>query len=254
MPKVWEKFCSPCCRASLQIDEEDFLTCSSCHHPFRMESYGPDLMPPSIEDRYRSYPTWQSVQEALTQWRKRTWDGSAQAKELTRVAQCMADDFLDRLALHGQVLDIGCGSGWIAEYHQARGCIYAGIDPMPSQKEYPFPFASAVSDCLPFRDHVFDGCVFYSSIDYSLSIEETLKEAWRVLRPGGIMGISTPIQRTKEFTGERLHHYRFLAGEIEDLIATQFAAQAETHQYRENNAFIRVQKPADAMASAGRKA
>jgi SAM-dependent methyltransferase len=216
--------------------------CVLCGYTYPLESWGPDLLPPSFESRYQSYATWRAVQEALSSWRKRTWDGTAQAQERSRSNERLADEFLERVAPAGRVLDIGCGNGWIAELCRDRDCESAGIDPMPSRPDFAFPFARAVSDCLPFEDGTFDCCIFLSSIDYSLSIEETLDEARRVLRQEGVLGIATPIHRTKEVDGERLHHYRFLSGELEALIAARFGVHPTTSWYQENYAFIVAHK------------
>lgn len=100
MTVVWEQFRSPCCRKPLEPGG-GVLGCMSCNHAYGIESYGPDLMPPSIESRYESYATWRSVQEALSNWRKRTWDGSTQAKERTRSNELMGEEFIARFSPRG---------------------------------------------------------------------------------------------------------------------------------------------------------
>jgi ubiquinone/menaquinone biosynthesis C-methylase UbiE len=200
-----------------------------------------------VESRYPSFSSWRSVQEALAAWRKRTWDGSASAAQKTRSNETVAEDFIKHFQPFGRILDIGCGTGWMGPLYAKRGCEYAGIDPQPLQPSFPFPFLRAVSDCLPFADESFDACAFHSSIDYSLSIQATLVEVLRVLRPGGRLGIATPIHSTKEPVGERLHHYRFLEGELEGLVSEVLQSPVEIHRCRENFVFMRAQKPAPVL-------
>jgi ubiquinone/menaquinone biosynthesis C-methylase UbiE len=244
---IGPKVRSPCCCVLLAGEGGRALVCQKCCHSFPLESFGPDLMPPSVESRYPSFSSWCSVQEALAAWRKRTWDGSARAAQKTRSNETTAEDFIGHFQPSGQILDIGCGSGWMGRLYAERGCEYAGIDPQPLQPSFSFPFIRAVSDCLPFADESFDACAFHSSIDYSLSIETTLVEAFRVLRPGGRLGIATPIHGTKEPVGERLHHYRFLEGELERLVSEVLQSPVEIRRYHENFVFMRTQKSAPAL-------
>jgi ubiquinone/menaquinone biosynthesis C-methylase UbiE len=120
---------------------------------------------------------------------------------------------------------------------------FRGIDPMPLEEDYSFPFVRGVGDRLPFADGTFDSCYFFSSIDYALSVETTLAETSRVLKPGGVISIATPIHTTKQVDGERLHHYRFLAGELEDLVARGFFNDVTTLAYRPDYHFLRGRKP-----------
>ena len=113
---------------------------------------------------------------------------------------------------------------------------------MPLEENYSFPFARGISDRLPFADGTFDSCYFFSSIDYALSVETTLAEAHRVLKPGGVIGIATPIHSTKQVDGERLHHYRFLAGELEGFVARAFFDDVTTLVHRPDYHFLRGRK------------
>jgi len=94
----------------------------------------------------------------------------------------------------GRVLDLGAGTGAAMPVMGEREVI--AIDPVPEMLA-PNPAAKvvAVGEALPFRDASFDG-VFSAYVFRNLrSIDETLSEVERVLRPGGklvVIGLGRP--------------------------------------------------------------
>lgn len=230
---------SPCCAAPLTKPAPGTLVCGSCAERFPLRAFGPDLMPPGLESRYARLPQWQAVQQALAAWRARTWTGTPAATARTDGTVRLAEAFVSWAGIAGAVLDIGCGGGWLQR--MMPDAIYHGLDPMPADQAYRFPFVRALADRLPFPDGAFDTCCFFSSIDYAIDIDATLAEARRVLKPGGRLAIATPIHLTKEVSGERLHHYRFLAGELDDLVLRSFHDVAAL-VYQPGYHFIRARK------------
>jgi ubiquinone/menaquinone biosynthesis methyltransferase len=174
---------SPCCGVRLDARDAGTLACGGCETSFAMRTFGPDLMPPDVVRRYDSYPQWQAVQEALTAWRTRTWTGTPAAAARTDRTVQLAEAFVAWAGIGGDVIDIGCGGGWLRR--MMPGAAYHGLDPMPIDQEYPFPFVRGIADRLPFPDASFDTGCFFSSIDYAIDIDATLAEARRVLKPGG---------------------------------------------------------------------
>jgi SAM-dependent methyltransferase len=199
-------------------------------------------MAPRLEQDHPAFSTWAEVQAALARWRQRTWDGTAAAAARTHETRERVGRFLAALAIEGEVLDVGCGSGWIGELVATGTTTYAGVDPQPLSETFPFPFVRAVSDRLPFADESYDACLFFSSLDYSLAVQPTLAEAHRVLRPGGLLAVATPVHTTRVSGGERLHHHRFVAGELEACIGAAFGGRPETHAERETYHFIWTRK------------
>lgn len=88
--------------------------------------------------------------------------------------------------LRGHVLDIGCGPqpvpSYLAHYPAER---IVGIDPISRPEDHPFRFVSGVGEYLPFADASFDVLVSGTTLDHYYLLDQGLREAARVLVPGG---------------------------------------------------------------------
>lgn len=88
--------------------------------------------------------------------------------------------------LRGFVLDIGCGPqpvpSYLADYPPAR---ITGIDPISKPEDHPFAFVPGVGEYLPFADASFDVLVSGTTLDHYYLLDQGLREAARVLVPGG---------------------------------------------------------------------
>jgi len=94
------------------------------------------------------------------------------------------------------ILDIGCGNGRFYPFFKDRGGKYYGIDNSQSligiaRGNFPgAEFAVADALALPFKDNKFDLAVSIAVLHHIPSKEFRkmfFKEAWRVLKPGGIL-------------------------------------------------------------------
>lgn len=99
------------------------------------------------------------------------------------------------------VIDIGCGAGTQSRFWADKGHNYLGVDinePLvmlareraaAEGRKARFEVSSATQ--LPFADASFDVCLVPELLEHIADWESCLKEAARVLRPGGMLYVST---------------------------------------------------------------
>jgi SAM-dependent methyltransferase len=95
---------------------------------------------------------------------------------------------------HGsELLDIGCGTGWLAEHFPN----YTGIDGSNEAVAIATGLGrnvilGNVEDRLPFSDEAFDAVVMKDLLEHLAEPLGLVREARRVLRPGGLVFASSP--------------------------------------------------------------
>jgi len=129
------------------------------------------------------------------QWRirSRTWDAFA-----ARVLAPMAREAGRPL----RVLDLGAGNGWLCYRAALLGHDPTAVDVRDDAVDglgaaagydahlpHPFGRVAASFDALPLREGAYDVAVFDASLHYALDLEDTLREAARVVRRGGRIAI-----------------------------------------------------------------
>jgi SAM-dependent methyltransferase len=125
----------------------------------------------------------------------------------------LALGLLDRYGRGGELLDVGCGTGVVSRELQARGRVtsldfaslaleYAARRSLPRLVK-----GDAVE--LPFRDDSFDAIVGLDIFEHLENDDRAFAEAFRVLRPGGVLLLSVPAFRSLWGPHDvALHHFR----------------------------------------------
>ena len=139
-----------------------------------------------------------------------------------RTFSCFRDRALPSLEAGKSILDLGAGTGWLSNRLAHLGHEACAVDLSCNDQdglEAARHFDCAVQcvqaefDYLPFPAGSFDAVVFNASLHYSTDYATTLREALRVLRPGGSLVIlETPVYKV-EASGRRMveeRHETFL--------------------------------------------
>lgn len=137
-----------------------------------------------------------------------------------RVRACSFKTFLervvapleDRIPGRLKILDLGAGCGWLsyrlAEHGHSPAALdlrIGELDGLGALRHYPAPLMGVQAEFngLPFEAGLFELVVFNASLHYAADYAVTLREARRVLAPGGVLAIlDTPLYR--ESAGGRL--------------------------------------------------
>jgi len=94
---------------------------------------------------------------------------------------------------NAELLDVGCGTGWLAE-HFTR---YTGVDGSPdavaiaAERGHDVRLAD-LTDPLPFDDLSFDAAILKDVLEHVPDPVPTVREVHRVVRPGGRVFASSP--------------------------------------------------------------
>jgi len=136
-----------------------------------------------------------------------------------------------------RILDLGCGAGRTTQALWRAGWKTYGLDlsdPLlrSAQRRFPgLPLLQADATALTFAAQTFDAVLFsFNGIDYiypETAREQCLSEAFRVLRPGGVLILSTHNMLGAMFSGGYLYARGYLN-------ALKFVAeQAGNSRFRE---------------------
>jgi SAM-dependent methyltransferase len=97
-----------------------------------------------------------------------------------------------------RVLDIGCGIGTYVEKFRALEAKAFGVDvdvervTRGRHEKNLDTLALSVSEQLPFATDVFDGVLLHEVIEHVNNDRETIREAHRVAKPGGVVIVFAP--------------------------------------------------------------
>ncbi len=142
--------------------------------------------------------------QAVTARQKEVW-ATGDFHEIARQNVVMAEALCAAVDPHGgeRVLDLACGSGTAALVAARRYCDVTGIDYVPALIErarqraaaegFDMAFQVADAQALPFRDGSFDVVLSVYGVQFAPDQERAASEMLRICRPGGRIGLATPI-------------------------------------------------------------
>jgi SAM-dependent methyltransferase len=128
------------------------------------------------------------------------------------------------------VLDSGCGDGYGARYLADSASVVVGADRSweairEARRDGARNLVLSCSDLesLPFRDGSFDVVCSFQVLEHFREPVPMLREAARVLRPSGVLVLTTPNQLTS-FSENPYHVKEYRPGELRDLVEPLFAS------------------------------
>jgi len=141
-----------------------------------------------------------------------------------------------------RLVDIGCGDGALSGVISMElGCQVAGVDPSDAAIRFATEefdrrglagqFVRADGYRYPFPDGAFDAAVCSDVIEHVQDPAALLAEIRRLLKPGGVLVLSTPIRFTEQ-PQDPLHVQEWFAGEFVGLCRPFFgepAGERHTH-------------------------
>ena len=157
----------------------------------------------------------EELRSLLIRYRRENWEGIQPADmQETLVDQILTDDgsqvlnqvaSLLQLPLEGRVLDVGSGVGTFVLACRRRGIRALGIEPdrigqgsrlsslrIARQRTAESLFVAGTGEDLPFPDGCFDLVTMNQVIEHVHDQKACLREAVRVLKPGGALYIACP--------------------------------------------------------------
>ncbi len=106
------------------------------------------------------------------------------------------------------LLDVGCGSAFVARYFQYTDCHVVSLDVARANAEKAVSkystknHAAVVADVfdLPFSENTFDCIVASEIIEHTVDPKKFMEALLKVLKPGGILILSTPYREKIEYS------------------------------------------------------
>jgi 2-polyprenyl-3-methyl-5-hydroxy-6-metoxy-1,4-benzoquinol methylase len=106
---------------------------------------------------------------------------------------------LDLRGARGVIVDVGCGSGRLRAALAGRAARYVGVDAV-RHDGFPAGAELVAADLdrepIPLPDGAADAAVALETIEHLENPRQLVRELARVVRPGGVVVVSTPNQRS----------------------------------------------------------
>jgi len=155
-----------------------------------------------------------------------------------RVSTDMTDNYVYQRSLlayieaakrvHGDVLELGTGAGYGIEHIASQAKRFVTVDKTDTQIDFEqYPNVEFQQLTLPslakFEDASFDFVITFQVIEHIEDDNEFLKEAARVLRPGGKLILTTP-NKKMSITRNPWHVREYTIEELKNLMQKYFSA------------------------------
>ncbi len=203
-PRLLESLACPHCKSRLVLSS-DQLQCQGCGRVFPIERGVPLLIESHTDDHFDYLQHYQKDAEIFDYFQERP---SGTAHEERRLAEYI----LDELGGSDSILDVGCGSAWVAKHFQGSGRFVCSLDATlintaKAIERYPKNYAAvvAVAFHLPFSDRAFGSIIASEIIEHVVDPAAFVAELFRVLKPGGSLVITTPTKNSFDI------HFAFTA-------------------------------------------
>jgi len=163
------------------------------------------------------------------------------------------------------VLDLGCNSGYGTNIlsNECKSIVGVDVSPMAIQtakskyKKSNLDFCVGDGIKLPFNDNSFDAITSFQVIEHLVDYENYFKEIKRVLRPSGILILTTPNAEIRVRPGNkpwnRFHVHEFVGKELDELLSKYFSFTQVIGQFAKKSTFLveynRCIKARDAITS-----
>jgi len=138
-----------------------------------------------------------------------------------------------------KMLEPGCGRGEFMENFQSLGLDVYGVDISHEATDFSKDFVVEICDVdnepLPFLDKTFDVIYSKSFIEHLYYPEKFIKEAQRVLKPGGLLISLTPDWETeyKVFFDDYTHRTPFTSISLNDFYNIHGFIETKVHKFRQ---------------------
>lgn len=139
-----------------------------------------------------------------------------------------------QLSQHCTVLDVACGEGYGAAMVAETAYKVVGVDLSVDVIQHAknnyrhhanLQFVTASCECLPFSDASFDFAISFETIEHIEKQKEFISELTRVLRPDGVLILSSPNKRlysdAHDYHNE-FHVRELYRNELEELLHVTF--------------------------------
>jgi SAM-dependent methyltransferase/uncharacterized protein YbaR (Trm112 family) len=223
------------------------LVCLTCRSLYSIEDGIVDLLPFPSESVLQERAGWERFLQGASEELTEEWILSLPRVDasVTSNAQSIAhwkrqaDNFfglMELLGLRGdeRVLEVGAGRCWASALLARQGCQVVALDVVRDKRaggletgivylQHGTPYFDRVlasMEGLPFRSGTFDLVLSVASIHHSRVLELVASECARVLRPGGILGVTSEpciavfkekrVDNAETEAGINEHTYKFL--------------------------------------------